>query len=201
MPPTPAEVRTSQVPEIDYLFGRWESVDGLTFLDRPYLRRRGFGNELDATRKRGPKVSAKMKVALLLDELDYRRWDSERDPAEGAILHALLLRDGHTEGARAVAADDERAWRAWREKHESEYNTLLGEVDRAIERKKRMRNRWGGWQPVGERKLKRERYERLRAELGDRFIAGTIDREAAVRQWDKRRRDRRKIDPAQAAGE
>ena len=96
---------------------------------------------------------------------------------------------------------DERAWRAWREKHESEYNTLLGEVDRAIERKKRMRNRWGGWQPVGERKLKRERYERLRAELGDRFIAGTIDREAAVRQWDKRRRDRRKIDPAQAAGE
>ena len=70
-----------------------------------------------------------------------------------------------------------------------QYKRVVAAKDRAIDAARVVR--FGGQRiPIGERKHTRERYERLRDELGEAFIDGTVDREASVRQWDKRRRDR-----------
>lgn len=179
---------------------RWESVDGLPGFYRSLLEQRGFGFELSPTRKRPAKISAKAKVTLLLWELDYRKWEAARDPAETPIIHELLLRTGQREsdpllkemyarGAGALVSGDDGRWQEWRRRHKKRFDAVLSEVEDPIE-SKRVLKIAGERYPRGARKRTRERYERLRDELGYAFIEGRVDREASVRQWGKRRIDR-----------
>jgi hypothetical protein len=208
--PIAAAARRSRVPEIDRLLSRWADPDRLNFIERGVLVERGFAAELQPTRRRGAKVSAKAKAALLLWELGDRQWLSTQEPSEAPALHGILLqrasldRGAYVDGAAAVArsnaSGDVSHWRRWCESHPAEYHSLLGATDAALERRSVLRIGRERY-PLGERKHAREQYERLRNELGDAFVAGHVDREAAVRQWDKRRRDRIARDAAKVAGD
>jgi hypothetical protein len=212
----PTKTRASRVREINRMLQRWETPDRLTWIDHDVLLAteplrltwtepevvvaRGFAHELEPTRKRAAKISAKAKVVLLLWELDYRYWEAHMPLllSEEPSLHLLLLHAGHREtdpsvkacygrGAGLLYGDDKREWRKWSHRHRRRVDSLLGAVDDAIETKRVLRT--GRERHVlGERKRIQERFERLRAELGEPFINGTIDREAQVRQWVRRLR-------------
>jgi hypothetical protein len=201
-PPEPAKNRRSRTPEIDRCLDRWDKPERLTVLERKFLTEKGFGRELEPTRKRGAKVSAKARATLLLEEVEFRELQVRLEPSErSALVRALYsrgrqpvalldaaLREILAEGVRALN-DGDAHWQAWARQHPEEYDSLLGEVLGIIENQ-RVAKFAGERYPLGERKYYAERLKRLRAELGERFVEGTIDRAAAVRQWDKRRRDR-----------
>jgi len=86
------------------------------------------------------------------------------------------LHADYAAGPAALAADAQAAWNAWRLAHKRE---LIGPAGKAHDKLK------------ATQKATAKTAKRLRAELGDRFITGTIDREAAIRQWDHRRRKSR----------
>jgi hypothetical protein len=203
-PPRPAKTRRSRVPEINALLARCERFEDLTRWQRGILAEYGLGHELAPTRKRRPKVSSRAKVVLLLWELRYRYWIAEA-PSEGPTRHELLLRAGHPQAAAEL---NTLPWDEWLEKYGPEHAALFRSFDLAIE-SDHVVNVRGARYAIGERKHNREKYERLRRELGDSFI-GTfdvtardprgsshldlghplVDRAARVRQWDKRRRER-----------
>jgi hypothetical protein len=194
IPPKSAQKRRSRVPEIDGLLARWETVEGLTIFQRDFLDLNGLGSSLKPTRKRMAKVSARAKAFLLLWELQHRNQDAENEPSERLILHGLLLRAGYGEGAAALMRSG-ADWKEWRDAHKDKVNALLGAVGQAIDTPEVIQERRRFRYALGERKHRRELYERLRDELGAAFIEGTVNREAKVRQWEKRRRDRRERVP------
>ncbi len=122
-PPKPSPRRRSRVPEINALLGRWNDPANLFPWERDYLIEHGFGLDLEAARKRPPKLSVKAKVKLLRWHLAYRAWDVrktggvDREHYSPSTAHGLLLQWGEHEAAAVETRgrDTRQAWRALRE--------------------------------------------------------------------------------------
>jgi hypothetical protein len=199
--------RRSRAPEINALLAGWASIDTVSWVDRLRLDQHGLSSELERDGVRFG-LSAHAKALLLLDELEYRRLeafpdslDKSLEPAvarkrrdramkyrEDVILHRILLEAGLRAGAAALAAGPQQ-WANWKDAHREIYRKIRLTLDRSISSTKVVKVRRTRY-VLGETQNNHQRYERLRDELGPRFIKGTADREAKVRKWEQRRRDR-----------
>ena len=151
--------RARRRPEIDAYLGKLETV-GPDFLEREYLEAHGFGDELQPTRWRASKLSARAKAALLDRRLRYL----EQDAAEGRPL-TLQDRDGRTHPGSGLRAYDLDRRQGLGGGSFERFREQADEGDRA-------------------------QAEQLRRELGPYFGPGLIDREAQVRKWEQRRKSR-----------
>lgn len=163
-----ARERASRVLEIDALLARWDDPERLTFVERLLLEESGFP-DLQATRKRGPKVSAKAKALLLSCELDYREREAEPTQPEAQRIEdyrfgAQRLMEASTALAHGNAINPETE------------NRIFHLVDERLE---------------VERDAAVQLRDRLRRQLGAFAAKTPAQREAAVRKWDQRRRARR----------
>jgi hypothetical protein len=191
---------------------RWQAATGLNFIELCYLR--GFPEFdalLDPNRPGGAKISARMKVALIEQELSYRRREADianqGQAGRRAHLYRLLLQKAHRQtdeasrlayvkAAAALPAGDLHGFNEWRRVYADLYQPLRAELDRAIEgaRVVKVGNRR---YPQGERKRISERQKQLEREVGPRFLGGTrADKEDCVRKWDAGRRKRAETYPS-----
>lgn len=178
--------RRSRVPEIETLLAGWTTTAGLNWFDQARLIAHGLAHELDPARRNGS-VSANGRALLLLDELERRRQEAYSEPSERVIMLKLLDEAGYADGLAAYRSGGD-TWARWEASNKRKVDLLFGARDKSIESTQVVKSDRKHRYVLGERQQNHELYERLRDELGAAFIARTTDREAKVRQWERRRR-------------